>query len=71
MHMMEPIFPAIIQEMGQAEQHLELLEALSFACSNSRHESGSKLPRNEVRFAWFDNSPIYLGRINVVTLEVT
>jgi hypothetical protein len=67
---MEPIFPAIIQEMGNVEQRLELLERLSFAGSNRRHESGSKLPPNEVGFALFANSPIHLGWINVVTLEV-
>ena len=66
-YMMEPIFPAIIQEMGHVEQRLELLEGLSFTGSNSRH---SKLPRNEVGFALFENCPKYLGRINVVTLQV-
>jgi hypothetical protein len=67
---LEPIFPAIMQEMGHVEQRLELLEGLSFAGSNSRHESGSKLAPNEVGFVLFADSPIHLGWINVVTLEV-
>ena len=55
-HMMEPIFSAIIQEMGHGEQGIELLEGRSFTGSNNRHESGSNLPRNEVGFALFAKS---------------
>ena len=68
-HVMEPIFSSVIKEMGHVKQCLELLERLSFAGSNSGHESSRKPPRNEVAFVLFGKSPIHLGWINVVTLK--
>lgn len=67
--MMVPTLAAVIKEVDDIQHRLELLQGFRLASPYCRHETSRQFATEEMAFALLADTPVRLGRINVIALE--